>query len=141
MTVPAGTGFVSQVPLDSTMKGGCIGQVVASRNAEFPVGAKTEGMTNWQTYCSYEPEVFPGFEQDIIDAQMGGAFREYLLRHDLPAEAFLQIVEGGHNAVPGNQQFAVEHCVESGAGQNIRKGAADVVAGAGVEPSLVAPGD
>ena len=47
MTVPAGTGFVSQVPLDSTMKGGCIGQVVASRNADFPVGAKTEGMTNW----------------------------------------------------------------------------------------------
>ena len=55
MTVPAGTGFVSQVPLDSTMKGGCIGQVVASRNADFPVGAKTEGMTNWQTYCLCAP--------------------------------------------------------------------------------------
>merc|ERR550514_1676199 len=51
MTQPQGTGFVSQVPLNTVMKGGCIGQVVASRNPEWPVGAKTEGMTNWQEYC------------------------------------------------------------------------------------------
>tara|TARA_E500000178_G_C16873999_1_gene685803 strand:- start:656 stop:955 length:300 start_codon:yes stop_codon:yes gene_type:complete len=43
MTNPAGTGFVSQVPLDTVMKGGCIGQVVISNNKDFPVGCKTEG--------------------------------------------------------------------------------------------------
>lgn len=51
MTNPRGTGFVSQVPIDTVMKGGCIGVVVESKNTDWPVGAKTEGMSNWQEYC------------------------------------------------------------------------------------------
>lgn len=45
-----GDGFVSEVKLDGVMKGGAIGQVVASKNPDFPLGAKTEGNTNWQQY-------------------------------------------------------------------------------------------
>lgn len=70
-----GTGFVSQVPMDTVMKGGCIAQVLCSRNADFPAGCKTEGMTNWQTHC-------------LCDAAHGRRLRR------LPAEADEEVETG-----------------------------------------------
>ena len=45
-----GKSYAQPQPLDQVMGGGTVGEVVASRNANFAVGDKVVGMGGWQHY-------------------------------------------------------------------------------------------
>jgi NADPH-dependent curcumin reductase CurA len=44
-------GYMAPVPLDDVMRGLGIGQVIASRRADLPVGTLVMGWTGWQELC------------------------------------------------------------------------------------------
>lgn len=44
-------GYMPPVPLGAVMRGLGIGEVVASRREDMPVGAKVSGFLGWQEYC------------------------------------------------------------------------------------------
>ena len=43
--------YIPPVELDAVMRGAGVGQVVASRREDLPVGAHVVGLTGWQDYC------------------------------------------------------------------------------------------
>lgn len=44
-------GYLPPVALGEVMRGGAVGEVVASNSRKFPVGAKVAGLLNWQDYA------------------------------------------------------------------------------------------
>ncbi|MBK9521324.1 MAG: NADP-dependent oxidoreductase [Rhodocyclaceae bacterium] len=53
--------------LGETMGGGTVGEVVESKNAAFPVGAKVFGMGGWQEYSVVTPAAIAGGMLRIVD--------------------------------------------------------------------------
>ncbi|MEU8897241.1 NADP-dependent oxidoreductase [Nocardia sp. NPDC048505] len=47
----AGANYLDPVPLDTVMRGSGVGEIVASDNPEYPVGAWVAGMVGWQDYA------------------------------------------------------------------------------------------
>ncbi len=64
--------------LGETMGGGTVGEVVASKNAQFAVGDKVVGMGGWQQYS-------------VVDANQPGALRKVDTTH-VPLSAYLGAV-------------------------------------------------
>ena len=46
-----GKSYAQPQPLNAVMQGGTVGEVVASKNANFKTGDKVVGMGGWQQYC------------------------------------------------------------------------------------------
>ena len=65
-------------PLNAVMQGGTVGEVVASKNASYPVGAHVVGFGGWQQYS-------------VVDAGTPGVLREVDTTH-VPLSAYLGAV-------------------------------------------------
>mmetsp|Transcript_35197 Transcript_35197/g.111241 ORF Transcript_35197/g.111241 Transcript_35197/m.111241 type:complete len:231 (-) Transcript_35197:3-695(-) len=48
--------YIPPVPLGEVMRGGCVGEVVASRSSKFPLGCLVQGMFGWQEYTRSGPK-------------------------------------------------------------------------------------
>ena len=79
-------------------------------------------------------QVLLALGQDVVDAQMRRKLRDELRRHGLPVQALLEHVEALHPAVAHDQQLAVDGALEIERLDEIREGAGDVLAGAGIDP-------
>lgn len=58
--------YIAPVQLGDVMRGGTIGEVVKSRNADIPEGAKVFGMGGWQDYYVAGPESLPNMIPDGV---------------------------------------------------------------------------
>ena len=70
--------YAAPQPLGQVMQGGTVGEVVDSRNARYPVGAKVVGMGGWQQYS-------------VVNANQPGALRKVDTTH-VPLSAYLGAV-------------------------------------------------
>ncbi len=70
--------YANPQPLNETMIGGTVGEIVASRNAGYAVGDKVVGMGGWQQYS-------------IVDGRDRGALRKVDTTH-IPLSAYLGAV-------------------------------------------------
>src|SRR6185503_9533798 len=72
-----GDSYLPPVPLGSVMRGGGIGEVVASNTTKFKVGQKVGGMLMWQDYAligENDPipaQVIPGWLPVPLTATLG----------------------------------------------------------------------
>jgi NADPH-dependent curcumin reductase len=65
-------------PLDAVMQGGTVGEVIASKHAQYPLGAKVVGFGGWQEYS-------------VVDAGTPGMLRQVDTTH-VPLSAYLGAV-------------------------------------------------
>lgn len=69
--------YLPPVALGTVMRGGGVGEVVASNNSKFPVGAKVGGLLGWQDYAlisdgdGSEAQVIPGWLPVPLTATLG----------------------------------------------------------------------
>lgn len=72
-----GESYLPPVPLGDVMRGGGVGEVIASKNSKYPVGAKVGGLLGWQDYAliSDDPDslaqVIPGWLPVPLTATLG----------------------------------------------------------------------
>jgi NADPH-dependent curcumin reductase CurA len=72
-----GESYLPPVPLNSVMRGGGVGEVVASNSSKFKVGQKVGGMLGWQDYAlvsetdDIAPQVIPGWLPVPLTATLG----------------------------------------------------------------------
>ncbi len=70
-------GYLPPVVLGEVMRGGAVGEVVASNSRKFPVGAKVAGLLNWQDYAIVSEtggglaQVIPGWLPVPLTATLG----------------------------------------------------------------------
>lgn len=70
-------GYLPPVALGEVMRGGAVGEVVASNSRKFPVGAKVAGLLNWQDYALISDsgdtlvQVIPNWLPAPLTATMG----------------------------------------------------------------------
>lgn len=69
--------YLPPVPLGEVMRGGAVGEVVASNTRKFPVGAKVAGLLGWQDYTLINEtgdalvQVIPGWLPVPLTATLG----------------------------------------------------------------------
>lgn len=72
-----GESYLPPVPLGDVMRGGAVGEVVASQSRKFPVGAKVGGLLGWQDYALVSEsgeglaQVIPGWLPVPLTATLG----------------------------------------------------------------------
>lgn len=70
-------GYLPPVALGEVMRGGAVGEVVASNSRKFPVGAKVAGLLGWQDYALISDsgdtlvQVIPNWLPAPLTATMG----------------------------------------------------------------------
>ncbi len=103
-----GRSYAAPQPLDETMQGQTVGQVVKSRNPDWPVGADVIGYHGWQEY-------------GVSD---GGGLRRIDTR-SVPAQAWL-----GSVGMPGvTAWYGLNRIIEPKAGQTVAVSAASGAVG------------
>ena len=70
--------YATPQPLNAVMQGGTVGEVVESKNASYPVGAKVVGFGGWQLFS-------------VVDAAQPGVLRKVDTAH-VPLSAYLGAV-------------------------------------------------
>lgn len=71
-----GESYLPPVPLGDVMRGGAVGEVVASNTRKFPVGARVGGLLGWQDYALIAEDdslaqVIPGWLPVPLTATLG----------------------------------------------------------------------
>jgi NADPH-dependent curcumin reductase CurA len=106
-----GKSYAQPQPLGAVMIGGTVGEVIASKNANFAVGDKVVGMGGWQQY-------------QLVDAQQRGVLQKVDTTH-VPLAAYL-----GPVGMPGATAWVGMHTiVEPKAGETVVVSAASGAVG------------
>ncbi|MCU0929353.1 MAG: NADP-dependent oxidoreductase [Burkholderiaceae bacterium] len=106
-----GKSYAQPQPLGEVMIGGTVGEVIASRNANFAVGDKVVGMGGWQQY-------------QLVDAQQRGVLQKVDTTH-VPLSAYL-----GPVGMPGATAWVGMHTIiEPKAGETVVVSAASGAVG------------
>ena len=106
--------YAQPQPLDAVMIGGTVGEVVASKNANFAVGDKVVGMGGWQEYA-------------LVDGTQRGALQKVDTTH-IPLAAYLGAV-----GMPGvTAWMGLTQIIEPKEGQTVVVSAASGAVGGAV---------
>ncbi|MFY9513063.1 MAG: NADP-dependent oxidoreductase [Rubrivivax sp.] len=106
--------YAQPQPLDKVMLGGTVGEVVASRHANYAVGDKVVGMGGWQLYA-------------VVDATQAGVLRKVDTTH-VPLAAYLGAV-----GMPGvTAWYGLVKIIEPKAGETVVVSAASGAVGSAV---------
>jgi len=109
-----GKSYAQPQPLDQVMGGGTVGEVVASRNANFAVGDKVVGMGGWQYYL-------------LVDGNQRGVLQKVDTTH-VPLPAYLGAV-----GMPGvTAWYGLTQIIEPKAGETVVVSAASGAVGGAV---------
>jgi NADPH-dependent curcumin reductase len=106
--------YAAPQPLNAVMQGGTVGEVVASKNAQYQVGDKVVGFGGWQQYS-------------VVDAGVPGVLRKVDTAH-IPLSAYLGAV-----GMPGvTAWYGLTQICKPKAGQTIVVSAASGAVGSAV---------